>query len=426
MANEERSGRERPVGVEDPRTKAYAAHPSHASHVGRTLSVVSSGTSSVEEVRQLVAGRSPIDEMLGSIVREARRLTGAACSYLAVHDQETGQLPIKYAASGPGGPELLGRTLDADRSSARIVMRRRKPQILTGLYDGPLPVLSRARMWRPRAPGTAVLAPVVVSKQAVGVLVSSGRREKDGFSSEDLAIMQLLANHAALALENESLSQALPKLAILEERARIAKELHDGVIQSIYSVGLSLQQALASVDDGHDLVRAQIAAALSELGQVIKDVRIYIFELQPKLIKERGLAAVIREMVQDSRFNGLSKTQVDIDVTAAAKIGDDRAVHVVQILRETLSNIRRHAKASRIDVRLFHDGSRVVLIIDDDGLHFDSNKVRRGQGLRNIEDRARVLGGAFEFCTLEPRGMRQILYIPELRLEAEGDPGGPL
>ena len=200
--------------------------------------------------------------------------------------------------------------------------------------------------------------------------------------------------------------------SILEERERISKELHDGVIQSIYSVGLSLQGSLSLLANDPERARSRVDEAINELDNVVRDVRSYIFELQPKLVQERGMAFAIQQLARDLEVNALAAVTVDLDEDACARLHSDQEMHIVQIVREILSNIARHAQASEVSIACSCRDSQVNLVIEDDGVGFDPSVVKRGQGLTNMEKRAEELRGRLSIQPRDPRGTRHKLSIP--------------
>jgi signal transduction histidine kinase len=265
--------------------------------------------------------------------------------------------------------------------------------------------------------------PVIVRGQVFGRLYMTEKEGAAEFSKDDERIALTLASQAGVAIENarlldevssrgEEVAAAQRDIAVLEERERISKELHDGVIQSIYSVGLSLQGSISMLDRDPDMSRKRIDDAIAELDNVVRDVRAYIFELQPKSVQERGFTAAVEELVKDLEVNTLAHTDLALDEDACAQLEERATGHVVQIVREVLSNIARHAQATEVELSCSVVDGAVELRIDDNGIGFDPTSVARGHGLTNIESRAAKLGGSIAIVPLEPRGTRHILRVP--------------
>jgi two-component system, NarL family, response regulator DevR len=220
---------------------------------------------------------------------------------------------------------------------------------------------------------------------------------------------QPLTEEAAIRFESD---QSLRDLAVLEERDRIARELHDGVIQSIYSVTLALRGSISLLRQDPDLANQRIARSIAELDNIAKDVRTYIFELRPELVEENGLVWAINELLKDLKINTLAHTSVDLHPTCVAALDDEQQRHVILIVRELLSNIVKHGHASEVIITCSKSKDEAVLEIADDGVGFDPGKVQRGQGLANIERRAEKLGGVVEVKPRIPKGMIFTVRIP--------------
>jgi signal transduction histidine kinase len=244
--------------------------------------------------------------------------------------------------------------------------------------------------------------------------------EKEGgrkFSKDDERIAMTLAAQAGVAIDNANLLEVVrlrgEELAVLEERDRISKELHDGVIQSIYSVGLSLQGALALLERDQDGTRKRMDEAIRTLDNVVRDVRSYIFALQPKSVEERGLKKAIEELVKDLEVNTLTEATVQLTDDALDMIPEDARGDFLQIAREILSNIARHAQATQVSVACaVREGHTVVMTIEDDGIGFAPATVQRGYGLTNIEERARRIGGEIAISERMPKGTVHTLSLP--------------
>lgn len=206
---------------------------------------------------------------------------------------------------------------------------------------------------------------------------------------------------------------------MLEERDRIAKELHDGVIQSSYSVGLSLQGSMSLIDRDPGVSKKRIDEAITELDNVVRDVRSYIFALQPKSVEERGFRAAMQELAKDLEVNTLADVSVLLDEAGLDAIGVGDRTDVIQIVREVLSNVARHTEASQVSVTCALGDGEVVVRVEDDGRGFDPAQVRRGHGLNNIEERARRLEGGFEIARRSPKGTSQTLWLPSAHLEGQ-------
>ena len=191
----------------------------------------------------------------------------------------------------------------------------------------------------------------MVRDRIFGRLYLTEKQGDQGFTKDDERIALSFAAQAGVAIDNARLIEELKArgeiLAILEERDRISRDLHDGVIQSIYSVGLSLQGAITLFERDPDGTKKRMDEAIVTLNNVVRDVRSYIFALQPKSVEERGLKNGIEELVKDLEVNALAETSIRLSEAALARIPEVAGGDFLQIARGVLSNIARHARAPR-------------------------------------------------------------------------------
>jgi signal transduction histidine kinase len=242
-------------------------------------------------------------------------------------------------------------------------------------------------------------APVKAMGRVFGNLYLTEKAGGSEFSVDDEAALEVLATQAGVAIDNARLyeetqraERELARLQVLEDRERIAKEMHDGVIQSLFAVGMGLQGISAMVDD--EAVARRIENAVEEVDRAIRDLRNYIFGLRPGILADRHLGQALRELAQDVEARSGVVVAVDVDERVAAEL-TGRAADVVQLVREALSNVERHASATTCRITLVSGRSNDVaeLVIDDDGSGFDPAVRVDGMGLANLTDRLRSMGG---------------------------------
>ena len=179
------------------------------------------------------------------------------------------------------------------------------------------------------------------------------------------------------------------RLSVLDERERIGRELHDGVIQSLFSVGMGLQATANRSRDPE--VEARVEAAVGEIDRAIRDLRNYIFGLRPGILADRQLEQALEDLARDFGEKSGVTTVTDIDGTVAAELAP-RAADLVQLTREALSNVGKHAQATTCRVSLHRDGDQAILEIDDDGQGFDPGAPHPGLGLGNLKERGLAIG----------------------------------
>jgi signal transduction histidine kinase len=343
-------------------------------------------------------------EILGLVVRHARELVGADLATLAL-PAGTDRLVIE-AADGLLAEELLGTTFPNEGSVTGEVIRTGKAVALAdaGADDRIAQPIVRARL------GPALFIPLAVRGRISGSLTVANAGGGPPLRETAVQLVETFAEQAAVALEYARLQGELQRLAVLEDRERIAKELHDGAIQSLFAVGMGLQGSALLATDSE--LRDRIQNAVEELDRVIRDLRNYIFGLRPGILADRQLDQAIQGLVEEFQRRTGVVAIAQVDPAVAADLGG-RAADVIQLAREALSNVSRHAKAVTCRVSLYRDEGGGILEIDDDGRGFDPARLPgTGQGLRNLRERAEGLGGRAEIDSTPGEGTRVRVTIP--------------
>ncbi|HLI55636.1 MAG TPA: GAF domain-containing sensor histidine kinase, partial [Actinomycetota bacterium] len=364
---------------------------------------------SVDRVGRLLISEAGIDEILRSAAEEARVLTRGTRATVMLLDEATDEMVVRRAV-GARAKALAGLRLPPGNSKSQSVLRARTPALVDHLQEDPEVNQEVVRLLG--NPENGAFAPLQVRDRSIGALAVYGHADGQPFSQDDLLILQMLANQAAVAVENERLTGLLRDMAVLEERERIAKELHDGVIQAIYSVGLSLQGSRGLVTRDPSRAVERIDDAVAQLDTVVRDVRNYIFELRPRLIEGRGLEMALRELARELEINTLANVVLDLDPDSCVALSPRQETHVVQVVREILSNIARHARATEVGIGVLQRDGQLELDIDDDGVGFDPATVTRGQGLTNLRERIQELGGTLKINPRSPRGTQHRVRFP--------------
>jgi PAS domain S-box-containing protein len=257
--------------------------------------------------------------------------------------------------------------------------------------------------------------PIFSKKGAlIGALYLADKQDGSEFVEADQQLIERLAYHAAIAIENARLYEQTQRLAILEEQERFARDLHDGIIQSIYGVGLSLDSAKAAISSTNDAVRQQIDLSLKNLAQVITDVRNYIFDLRPQALKDKGLYARMRGLIKELQINTLLSIETDIDPDINAYLNESQASHVFHIAHEALANVVRHSKARKLQLKLVKNKKVITLLVEDDGIGFEPpTQIEHGHhGLANIKKRVSLLRAELNIDSAPDQGTRFTVTLP--------------
>ena len=345
----------------------------------------------------VLASELSLDVVLQRIVELAVDLTGARYGALGVLAPDgrsiqdfitVGITPQERAALGdpPVGHGLLG-----------ALIHEAEPLRIPDIGADP-----RSVGFPPNHPPMTSLLGVRISGRGTvfGNIYLTDKQGAEMFDEEDERILVVLATQAAVAVENARLydeterkGRELQRLQVLEERERIGKELHDGVIQSLFAVGMSLQGLASSTAEAEVVQRLE--GAVEDVDHAIRDLRNYIFGLRPGILADRQLDQALTEMASEFDARTGILTVVALDGEAASVLAS-RAGDVVQLAREALSNVSRHAEATTCRVSLLRGDGGLVLEIDDDGRGFDIETTTWGMGLRNLRERAESLGGMLQ------------------------------
>lgn len=366
--------------------------------------------SAIDTATRGIAGVLDLDRVLQLITDRVRELARAEYAALGILDQDYGI--ERFITSGltrtererigplPHGHGLLG-----------VIARQSSPLRVHDIATD-----SRRYGFPPNHPPMHSLlgVPIGAKGRSIGRLYLTNKQPSGDFTEDDERLVEMFALHAGIAIENARLHEQVQRLAIVEERERIGRDLHDGIIQSIYAVGLSLEDVPDLMADEPDEARARVERAIDSLDQSIRDIRNFIFGLRPELLEQAGLVGGLAALADEFRVNSM----VDVDLeTADAQDSDlppELIGQLLSIAREALSNIARHSKATRGSVRVETADEVVRLIISDNGVGFDPVRPRGvgHQGLVNMRARASSVGGRLEVRSEPTAGTRIIVEVP--------------
>jgi two-component system, NarL family, sensor histidine kinase DevS len=234
------------------------------------------------------------------------------------------------------------------------------------------------------------------------------------FDEVEMQMMASIASWTGTAIENIRLNVQEKRLAILEERERIGMDLHDGIIQSIYAVGLTLEHARLLMAENKDQSKKRIEQAIADLNSTIRDIRTYILDLRPRQLKEEDLIQGLQRLVNELRAN----TQLEVNLKGSSGDIEDLpeadAEALFHICQEALANVAKHSYARRVDIFLWQTNDRVLLEIHDDGQGFDPQRknLTLGHGISNMQTRAHNVGGDIEFTSDPGEGTTILAWVP--------------
>ncbi len=257
--------------------------------------------------------------------------------------------------------------------------------------------------------------PLTARGEAVGVLTIATRSRKT-ISRSELALLVSVASGAGTAIENARLHSNVRRLAVLEERERIGMDLHDGTIQSIYGVGLALENARVLLRENPRFAEDRLQKAMEDLNHTIRDIRSYILDLRPRQLTDEGLIDGLERLASEFRQN----TKVEVSLAGPKEdipdLSQSHAMSLFLICQEALANIAKHAKASRVTIDLWSTADRVLLEVSDDGLGFEVDKTSKtvGHGLANMQTRIQNVSGEVEITSAPGEGTSILAWVPRL------------
>jgi two-component system sensor histidine kinase DevS len=246
--------------------------------------------------------------------------------------------------------------------------------------------------------------PLMAHGSVVGVM-GVATRHPQRLAPREINLLTSIGTWAGTAIENVRLSQQSRRTAVLEERERIGMDLHDGIIQSIYAVGLALDYARMEIESNPGKSLLKLEQAIEGLNSTIRDIRTYIMDLRPRQFRGENLMESLQRLIDETRGN----THLEIKLNGPAGntiiLPTPISTALFHICQEALANIAKHAEAHQVIINLWTTPGRVLLKISDDGVGFDLGGMELvlGHGLANMHTRARKMGGDLEI-TSEPPG----------------------
>ncbi|MFI1973216.1 histidine kinase [Streptomyces cinnamoneus] len=357
------------------------------------------------EVTTSLMSAGPGADVIGLIAELAKDITGAALATVSLPLDEGAGLTVEVAA-GEQGDGLRGLVVPVDGTLSGASWAERGPVYSVDVGEDPRISFGPGRL---AGLGPAVAVPIRSGEDARAVLLLARRRGEAGFSPEETEPLVAFAAQAAVAMELAERRADAEQLALLEDRDRIARDLHDLAIQRLFAAGMTLQSADRFI--GHPEAAERVRRAVDDLDETIKIIRSTIFGLRSReTAPPHGLRTRVVQAVSEAgaalgfapglRMEGLLDTQVP------RAVADD----VVAVLAEALTNVARHAGASATDVAVVNDGRDLLLTVTDNGVGTPDGG--RRSGLRNLAERAAAHGGGLRLTTPSGGGTTLAWSIP--------------
>lgn len=367
--------------------------------VGRKTFEQSRLIATLNEVADAVTSQLSVEQVLDAVVERAKSITDTDKALLLLVDEHTGEL-------------------DHDT----IVVRGRRVQHLQEWWEGRLEAIAEQVFHEggpvieahPSQQALILAAPLLVKDRAVGMLCAINSSERP-FTGEQVEFAEVLSAFAASAIENARLAEASRYSLLASERDRIAREMHDGVVQSLFSISLGLEVCKRQVARDPMLVSVRIEDLQQQLNAAMTELRRLIYDLRPMKLTELGLIEAIEYWVREVTQSRAIRGKV-VATGQLPRLTPDEEACLYRVAKEAVSNVVRHARAASFEVRLEADDGVVRLCVTDDGRGFDANEMlagaTEGLGLRSIQQRVARANGTLRVLSAPESGTSLVVELP--------------
>jgi len=386
----------------------------------------------LNEVGQAISSTLRLDELLDLIYRQVGRVMDATNLYIALYDRDEDWVSFPLYVEGgqvswnPGGRK-------AGRGLTEHIIRNRQPLLLPDDVEGRMQELGIESI------GTAAKSwlgvPMIAGDEVLGVIAVQSYTTENVYDEGHLNLLPTIAAQAAIAIENARLYEDAQQAAVLEERNRLARELHDAVTQTLFSASL-IAETLPPLwesdqDEGRELLKE-----LRQLSRgALAEMRTLLLELRPAALAEASLADLLHQLGE--AVTGRTGLPVTVTVEGEGALPSDVHVALYRMAQEALNNVVKHARASQVAVSLSYarplsplqvegmptgQGGPVELYVSDDGRGFDPSHVPpESMGLNIIRERAQTIGARLTVESEIGRGTKITVVWPELQKSAEDE-----
>ena len=357
-----------------------------------------------------IAGELSADAVLKKIVDSARYLADARYAALGVPDSRGGFAEFITSGMTAEQWDAIG-PLPRTHGLLGVMLQTSEPFRTQNVENDP-----RFQGWPDHHPHMKSFlgVPIVSKGEVIAAFYLTDKLNGGGFTQADQHLIEILGAHAAVAIENARLYERSRELSIIEERNRLAREIHDTLAQGLAAITLQLETAEALMDADTDLgrVRQNVTRALTLAQNNLEEARRSVLDLRAAPLEGRTLVEALSALGRDTDAEG--GPSVDFESTGLARdLPPQIDVGLYRIAQEALTNVIKHAEAQRVTVRLVVSSNYVRLLIEDDGCGFDpSNVSQDNYGLIGLNERAKVLGGSLRLESSVGVGTRLEVHVP--------------
>ena len=364
----------------------------------------------VDEAARAISSVLGIEDVLQLIVDRVSDLVSATYAALGIVGID-GRIERFITAGLDPHERLAIGSLPSGRGLLGLIIREARSYRIQSIADHP----DSSGFPPHHPPMTSFLGvPVMARGVSVGNLYLTDKRGAAEFSLSDLRLVELFARHAGIAIDNARLHAQAGRLAVAEERDRIGRDLHDGIIQSLYAVGLSLEDVPELMAEAPDDAAERVDGAIESINLAIRDIRNFIYGLRPEAVDGSQVVAGLAALAEEVRHGGLVDVVTQLDPAADPGLSPEAGGELLNLVREALSNAIRHGRGGRLSVSLTADPEWTTLEIADDGIGFDpaEGPAAGHHGLANMRARATAIGGRLDIRSAPGEGTAVIVDLP--------------
>jgi signal transduction histidine kinase len=381
----------------------------------RTLMQRSEDLALVNDVAAALASSQEVDEILNQTLTRVMAYLGVEAGEIFLTEEGTSELRLALHRGEAADAFWTMDHFHIGEGFIGIAAETGKPMVtMTPQQD--MRYLRRAVV----EAGFRCIAciPMMARGNVVGVMGVATRHERH-FDQREIHLLTAIGTWAGITIENARLNRQARRVAVLEERERIGMDLHDGIIQSIYAVGLALDYARLVVGEDTAQARTKIEQAIEGLNATIRDIRSYILDLRPRQLRGETLMDGLKRLIDEFRIN----TQAEITLAGPddglVELPTSHATALFHICQEALANVAKHSKGRHASVHVWTASGRVLLEVADSGQGFDLRKmsVTLGHGLSNMHTRAHKVGGDVEITSETGEGTTVLAWVPLRRTD---------
>lgn len=346
----------------------------------------------INSLQQGLASKLDVQSIYELVGEKFRDIFGAQVVMISTYDSQTDTIEHRYCIERGKRVHAAGaRPPGGFRSQ---IIRTRQPLLVNANVAE-----EATRLGQPTLPGTDTPkswlgAPMLVGDQVIGILSVQNLDEENAFEESDVRFLQMFAASISIALENARLYEQAQRLAVLEERQRLARELHDSVTQSLYGINLYVEAAAGQMMLGQtEQVRQYLSDIQATAQESLAEMRLLIYELRPPILEHEGLAAAIQNRLYSVEHRAGLKFSLENNLEERLAPALEEGLY--RIAHEALNNILKHSRAKNVTIRIQPAQEKIVMEIADDGVGFEPETACREGclGIVSMRERAQALGG---------------------------------